>query len=544
MKLLRLFLILVVLAIALGLQVIPAQAYSVSGWTRIYEGVEYATGYVTSPRTMRAFAARISLRNPDVAMYASHNNGTAPYEVTLQTTPAFLSEHGCKVAVNACFFDAGLSPNSDIWGLLVSNGSVVSTPNASPFNSYVSFSATKAPTFGAGGSVPAGAYNSVGGAEILLSNGVNLGGAVDPQPATWIGLSQDQNYMIIVCVDGRQPGWSDGATTWDMGQWMLDFGGYNAIKFDGGGSTTLTRADVGDVNKPCYGYDRPVGASLGVKSVASGAIGPDVVSWDSSRIDVVTRGADNGIGHKHLDGTTWSDWLSLGGDTRYSPAIASWGTGRLDVFYTGTDNNLHHRYWSNNVWSPSWTNKGGNLTSAPAAVSWGPDRIDVVARGSDQHTIWHIWWDGSAWSGWESLGGDATSDPAICSWGVGRLDVLYKASDNSLHHRYYTGGAWSPSWTSKGGNLSSAPAAVSWGPNRIDVFARGSDQHTIWHIYWNGSDWIGWNSEGGDAASAPAVCSRGANKMDVFYRSPSDQLMVNDFSSNQWTGWHSDGYYY
>lgn len=542
MKRLRFTLILVAFVICLALQTIPAHAYSVSGYTRIYEGVEYATGYVTSPRTMRAFALRISLRNPDVAMYASHSNGTAPYEVTLQTTPAFLAEHGCKAAVNACYFDAGLSPNTNIEGLLISNGSLVSSWQAARDGELHITAGKIASIVNHGGTT--GDYTATAGDAYYFINGVYGGDNITTQPRTSAGISQDGCYLILVCVDGRQPGWSEGATMYDMCNWMDSFGAYNAINLDGGGSTTMTRADVGDVNRPCYGYDRSVGASLGVKSVTSGAIGPDVVSWDSTRIDVVSRGAGNAIGHKHLDGTTWSDWLSLGGDTRYSPAIASWEPGRLDVFYTGTDNNLHHRYWSNNVWSPSWTNKGGNLTSAPAAVSWGPDRIDVVARGSDQHTIWHIWWDGSVWSGWESLGGDATSDPAICSWGVGRLDVVYKASDNSLHHRYYSGGAWSPSWTSKGGNLSSAPCAVSWGPNRIDVFARGSDQHTIWHLFWNGTDWIGWNSEGGDAASAPAVCSRGLNKMDVFYRSPSDQLMVNDFSSNQWTGWHSDGYYY
>lgn len=73
--------ILAVFVIALALQAIPVQATKViSGWTRYYEGIKYATGTDDWPRLQKTFALRISLRNPDIAMAVTPGNGGAPYD--------------------------------------------------------------------------------------------------------------------------------------------------------------------------------------------------------------------------------------------------------------------------------------------------------------------------------------------------------------------------------------------------------------------------------------------------------------------------------
>lgn len=264
----RILRILAVLMVVLALQTMAQATRVVGTWSTIFEGVQYATGTDDTP-LMKAFAVKVDLQNPYVSLFASHDNGTAAYETALQTPPAFRDEHGLKVAVNASFYNASLSPNTDIWGLLVSNGTIVSAPDyAAPFDSYISFTSAKAGIIGSGNTVPPGCFNAVAGAEILLNNGVNNGWDSDPQPATSYGLSQDGRYMIICVVDGRQAGWSDGATPYQMMRWMLDFGAWNADKMDGGGSSCMSISGMGDyVNRPCYGYARAVGASLGILSV-------------------------------------------------------------------------------------------------------------------------------------------------------------------------------------------------------------------------------------------------------------------------------------
>lgn len=542
MQRLRFLLVLALFVTAFALQTISAQAFPVTGWTRYYEGIEYATGTATSPRLMKAFALRISVKNPEVGLYASHDNGGSPYEVALQTTPAFLSEHGLKAAVNACFFDPGLSPNTNIWDSLISNGTVVSGPDPSPFNSQLCFTSDKTASLIVSDSIPGGQYTAVGGAEILLSNGAIVVGPGAINPHTFMGLSQDKKYLIMVCVDGRQSGWSDGCNFTEAAQWLLDFGAWDGVMMDGGGSTCMSISGLGSyMNRPCYGYARSIGASLGVTSIAPVAVGPDSVSWDANRVDVIARGAGNSICQKSWTAAAgWTGWTNLGGGTLSAPACSSWGANRLDLFCRGMNNHLFKRSFDGS-WDPGWSDLGGTLTSGPAAVSWGPNRIDVIARTTDNSIIQNAW-TGSSWSGWVNLGGNSTSNPAICSWESNRLDCFYKGTDNAIWHKAWGEGGWT-SWTSIGGGLSSEPAAVSWGPDRIDVVARGTD-NAIWQKSWTTSGWSGWVSLGGVSASAPSISSRGSNLLDVFYRGTDDHLYQKSWGTGGWSGWLDKGPYY
>ena len=72
-------------------------------------------------------------------------------------------------------------------------------------------------------------------------------------------------------IDGRQPGYSEGASTGETAEWMRMLGAYNALNLDGGGSTTLAIEwqDGSPVllNRPCGpppGLERRVANHLGV----------------------------------------------------------------------------------------------------------------------------------------------------------------------------------------------------------------------------------------------------------------------------------------
>jgi hypothetical protein len=111
---------------------------------------------------------------------------------------------------------------------------------------------------------------AVGGWGKLVINGVKNSNivSVDPTfraPRTAIGIKADKS-VFFVAVDGRQPGYSQGITLYELADLMLDYGAVDAYNFDGGGSTTMTLRNESDgfdiVNQPSDGSPRLVTNSV------------------------------------------------------------------------------------------------------------------------------------------------------------------------------------------------------------------------------------------------------------------------------------------
>jgi hypothetical protein len=84
-----------------------------------------------------------------------------------------------------------------------------------------------------------------------------------PRGRTAIGLSQDNNTLTIFTVD--QAGGSGGMTGGEVADMLrTDYGVYNALNLDGGGSTTLAIADpisgVGQIKN--VSADNPLGRAV------------------------------------------------------------------------------------------------------------------------------------------------------------------------------------------------------------------------------------------------------------------------------------------
>ena len=78
-------------------------------------------------------------------------------------------------------------------------------------------------------------------------------------PRTGVGVRE--GVMVMVTVDGRQPGYSDGMTLREFAQLFVDLGCKEAMNLDGGGSSTMVvRSQV--VNSPSDGAERRVANAL------------------------------------------------------------------------------------------------------------------------------------------------------------------------------------------------------------------------------------------------------------------------------------------
>lgn len=548
MKRLSYILVLAVFVIALAVQVIPVQAYPVGNYSKIYEGIEYATGYTTSPRLMRAFGLRVNLCNPDTWLFASPGNGGNPYETTLQTTPAFLSQYGAqygvKVAVNSNFWDVATSPNVDVLGLLISNGGIVSY--AQQNYGWLAFTSDKSPDMEFTATTPSGKWQACGGGYIILNNGVIVTSDGTVNPLTGYGISQDGHRLIMVCVDGRQPGWSDGCSEIDLAQWLKDFGAWWGMRMDGGGSTSMAISGMnnyyGCVNKPCYGYARSVGASFGCVSNPGNKIGPDACSMNANRIDVVVRG---NLAHVCLKTWTsaggWAAPVDLGGtNIQDNAAICSVADGRLDVFYCDAATHMiRMKTWTSAGGWTGWSDVGNYFYSV-AVCRRDATHIDLAGRDTN-NVIWHRTYTTSTatWSSWTNLGGTTYDTPGIAY--NGSVCVFNRGTDNRLWIKWRDGGGVWHGWDSLGGAIDGTPTAICRTGVLLDVYARGTD-FMLKHISMNSSGvWGAWESLGGNVTKI-AVFAPDANTIKTYHRDTSDNLIERNWTtSGGWSGWIYQG---
>ncbi len=111
---------------------------------------------------------------------------------------------------------------------------------------------------------------AISGASKILSGGNIVSEGVTfktRQPRTAIGYSEGGDKLIIMTVDGR--GLSIGASQQEIAELMKEFGAYEAMNFDGGGSTTMVAKTVSDnevvlKNEVSDGSQRKVINALGV----------------------------------------------------------------------------------------------------------------------------------------------------------------------------------------------------------------------------------------------------------------------------------------
>ena len=88
-------------------------------------------------------------------------------------------------------------------------------------------------------------------------------------PRTVLGLTADKRTLVLLVVDGRQPGYSDGVRYPELVEILRREGVADAINVDGGGSSSLVVFDRKNnrprmLNHQPNGEQRKVGMNLGI----------------------------------------------------------------------------------------------------------------------------------------------------------------------------------------------------------------------------------------------------------------------------------------
>jgi hypothetical protein len=213
-----------------------------------FVGVRHFHRVTTLPRLVDIHILEIDPTAPGIDFLVTPSNGAAPGETVRQTTRDFLTQHGAQMAINGSFFAFVSGSNYDIQGLSASEGDVYSpfqtdrtvALNISPANIATIIQSTLG--HGTAHAPPTTLFNAVGGNERLIIDGVITAADTSVHPRTAAGVTAG-GKLLLMTVDGRNPGHSEGLRTTEMAAILQQFGAFNAINLDGGGSTTMVFAD-------------------------------------------------------------------------------------------------------------------------------------------------------------------------------------------------------------------------------------------------------------------------------------------------------------
>jgi exopolysaccharide biosynthesis protein len=170
------------------------------------------------------------------------------------------------------------------------------------------------------------ATEAVGGLFRLITDGAvnsdldsaTASSAQSQEPRTAVGVKADGS-VVFYTIDGREYGYSVGATVKQVAKRLLELGCVDAISFDGGGSTTF-EATMPDgttttlMNSPSDGSERKVSNALFLvsKLSATGTLGSVYVKSDQQLLlpgataQMTASGVDSAYYPMSTGGVTWT----------------------------------------------------------------------------------------------------------------------------------------------------------------------------------------------------------------------------------------------
>lgn len=256
---------------------------------QLFDGITYTRDVREEPRPIIIHVVKIDLPNPNISFLVTpHTDNPDDPELMFpaQTTSDFLAEYDLQLAINADFFEPWWSntpwdyyPHAGDFigtrGLSASLGKIATYGYVEPEHyTTLYLSKDNQATF----TEPESIYNAVSGLTLIVEDGqsslIDTGDKYlsTNHPRTIIALDEDEEKLIIIVIDGRQPNYSEGVNLIELAELSIEYGAYTALNLDGGGSTTLVIEDEDGnpqtLNSPIHGRipgrERPIANHLGV----------------------------------------------------------------------------------------------------------------------------------------------------------------------------------------------------------------------------------------------------------------------------------------
>lgn len=235
-------------------------------WTNIHPGIDHL--HRTAPGPQVVHAVVIDVSRPEIWLRATRDGERG------QTTTGFAQSVGAAVTVNGDWFLDGFQPR----GLAIGGGEPWGGTTDLVDHCFFACTLEKECAFDTWGTV---AWTDPEWRNAVGANGDPLveGGQAllradsfydsDRHPRTAVGMSQDQRTLYLAVVQGRRDD-SIGMTFNETAELMRDLGAWNALMFDGGGSSALVIDGARVSDLPSGSSERTVGNHLAV--MRTGAI--------------------------------------------------------------------------------------------------------------------------------------------------------------------------------------------------------------------------------------------------------------------------------
>ena len=233
-------------------------------------GVEACEGSTATPRPVQMRAVRVRLSEPSVDFLVTPSNGDEPEECAARTTTEFLAEYKCQVAINGSFFHPWAKEKGDpldVRGLSMSRGDIYSPADWKMDAFLISRDHRRAWVEVWPIETVRKGWNGLAGYRALLvrdkiGSDASDGRAINRllNPRTVVGVTRNGAYVVMMVIDGRQPGYSEGTTMLETVEWLRKLDVTDALNLDGGGSTALV---IEGPNGQPVALNRPSGPPVG-----------------------------------------------------------------------------------------------------------------------------------------------------------------------------------------------------------------------------------------------------------------------------------------
>ncbi len=254
------------------LDLLPERPGSLICWTEIR----------SAPRMLRIYYLRVALDAREfeiVSLPGDDPDGSGPAESQLTRPVELFRKFRALAAVNANAF-AGLTGDEaapanwyegrpvDIHGMVASGGKIISPIEKGRAAFWLDN--MQKPHIG----VPSSSDSVVEAVSDwfspLLADARIVPDPTDSalHPRTALGFDDTGKWLLMVVVDGRQPGFSEGVSLYELAGILQSQGCSQSINLDGGGSSIMlvqeSGRDIRTVNSPSGKAHRPVPVMLGV----------------------------------------------------------------------------------------------------------------------------------------------------------------------------------------------------------------------------------------------------------------------------------------